>query len=266
MKVVILAGGIGSRLGDDTIDRPKPMIEIGGRPILWHIMKHLSHYGLNEFVIALGYRGDMIKRFFVEYAQVSRDMIVDTRDGSVLRPNRPDTPWKVHLIDTGLTTNTAGRLKRLESVLCNDGPQHDRFLLTYGDGLSDVDVADLLRNHRAIPPHIATVTAVHPPARYGALRLAGARVQTFEEKRSDEAWVNGGYMVFEPGIFDHPSMREATSDTDLSSGVLAPLAEKGQLAAYRHEGFWAGMDTPRDKRMLEDLWATGKAPWKVWED
>lgn len=272
MKVVILAGGIGSRLGDDTAERPKPMVEIGGRPILWHIMKHLSHQGFNEFVIALGYRSDMIKRFFMDYAQVSKNLIVDTGDGSVLHSAVTEVPWTVHLIDTGMTSNTAWRLKLIERhLLCTKQGFNDPFLLTYGDSVSDVDVKKLVAQHYAERgatrrgPLYATVTAVHPPARYGALRLAGNRVQDFAEKRSDEAWVNGGYILFEPTVFRHPSMLEAKVDTDLSSGVLAKLAEKGHLSAYRHEGFWQGMDTPRDKRALEEMWANGTAPWRNWE-
>lgn len=266
MKVVILAGGIGSRLGDDTAERPKPMVEIGGRPILWHIMKHLSHQGFNDFIIALGYRGDTIKRFFVEYAELSRDLIVDTGHGSVQRSDVTEPPWKVQLIDTGMSSNTAWRLKLLEKYLSDD-----RFLLTYGDSVSDVDVKALVAQHDTERkatrrgPLRATVTAVHPPARYGALRLAGNLVQDFAEKRSDEAWVNGGYIIFESTIFQHPTLVEAIATTDLSGGVLAKLAEKGNLSAYRHEGFWQGMDTPRDKRVLEDMWANGTAPWRTWE-
>ena len=273
MKVVILAGGIGSRLGDDTAERPKPMVEIGGRPILWHIMKHLSHQGFNEFIIALGYRSEMIKRYFIDYAQVSRDMSINIPDSEIRYLYSNSEAWKVDLVDTGMTSNTAWRLKLLAEHL-----RDDRFLLTYGDGVSDVDVAKLLVEHRSagakatynkagqcVSSSLATVTAVHPPARYGALRLAGSRVQEFAEKRSDEAWVNGGYIIFEPSIFHHQAMLEAKVDTDLSSGVLARLAEKGQLSAYRHEGFWQGMDTARDKRILEEMWANGTAPWRVWE-
>jgi glucose-1-phosphate cytidylyltransferase len=259
MRVVILAGGMGSRLDIETELKPKPMIEIGGRPILWHIMKHLSHYGLNEFILALGYRGDVIKRYFSDFANLAGNMEVDLTEGTVCTRHEPPAEgWKIHLVDTGHTANTAWRLLSLKPMLT------ERFLVTYGDGLIDLDMRERLwRHENKVATSLCTLTAVRPPARYGSLLLNGARVERFTEK-SDEGWINGGYMVFEPEIFGHRSMLAAKPQTDLSSGILAELAFDDQLEAHRHEGFWQCMDTMRDKRILEQLWTSGKAPWKVW--
>jgi len=255
MKVVILAGGLGTRLAEETEIKPKPMIEIGGRPILWHIMRHYAHYNFNEFFIALGYRGEIIKRFFMDYCSLSGSITVDLRYGKVETQDSECEDWVVHLKNTGLETNTGGRIKRLEPWL-SDGT----FMVTYGDGVSDVNLRDLLAFHRS---HglIATVTAVRPPARFGGLVFDGDRVADFTEKpQIGEGWINGGFLVLEPAIFDYLK-GDATS---LESDALERLAAERQLAAYRHEGFWQCMDTLRDKRLLEMLWHERRAPWKVW--
>lgn len=260
MKAVILAGGRGTRFGGSG-ELPKPMVTVGGKPILWHIMKHLSHHGVREFVIALGHGGDVIKRFFVEYASLSGDMVVDlmTEDCHVERRRPEDEHWSVALVDTGPLSNTAWRLQQLAGRLAGG----DDFLVTYGDGVSDVDVASLVELHRAEPRHMCTLTAVRPPARYGSLLINGSRVDRFSEK-IEQGWINGGYMVFRPQIFDSEIMARAAHDTDLAYGVLEPLSEAGQLGAYRHEGFWQCMDTPRERDLLEEQWYAGRAAWKVW--
>ncbi|HEX3542538.1 MAG TPA: glucose-1-phosphate cytidylyltransferase [Acidimicrobiales bacterium] len=254
MKVVILAGGLGTRLADDAQSPPKPMVQIGTHPILWHIMQHYGVYGHNEFLICLGYRGDIVKRYFAEQAQVGTDITVSTATGEITRHAGPRTDWVVHLVDTGLSTNTGGRVKRLKQWLDDDD-----FLLTYGDGVATVDLERLLAFHRS-HDRIATVTAVRPPARYGGLLLNGDFVSHFSEKRISEGWINGGFMVLSREILDHiPG-----DDTNLELDVLEGLAEQEQLAAYRHEGFWQCMDTPRDVRTLLDLWNGGAPPWKTW--
>ena len=255
MKAVILAGGLGTRLAEETEIRPKPMVEIGGRPILWHILKHYARFGINEFVIALGYRGEVIKQFFRDYQALNGDMTIRLGDGKVERHLAQPDDWTVHLIDTGLETNTGGRVRRLGSLLA-DGP----FMLTYGDGVSDVDLQALLAFHQRCG-RIATVTAVRPPARFGGLVFSGDLVAEFTEKpQIGEGWINGGYMVFEPAILRYI----AEDGTSLELEALETLALEGQLAAYRHEGFWQCMDTLRDKRQLEQLWREGHAPWRVW--
>jgi glucose-1-phosphate cytidylyltransferase len=255
MKVVILAGGLGTRLAEETEIKPKPMVEIGGRPILWHIMRHYSHFDFKEFFIALGYRGEVIKRYFVDYCALSGSMSVDLRSGRVESQDNECEDWYVHLKNTGQETNTGGRVKRLEPWL-KDGT----FLLTYGDGVCDIDLGELLAFHRA-QGRIATVTAVRPPARFGGLVFDGDLVSEFTEKpQVGEGWINGGFMVFEPAVFDYIK----GDDTNLEADVLERLAEGKQLAAYRHEGFWQCMDTLRDKRYLEALWRDQHAPWKVW--
>ena len=255
MKVVILAGGFGTRLAEETEVRPKPMVEIGERPILWHVMKHYGHHGHREFFIALGYKGEEIKHYFVDYAQLSGSISVQlaTRQVEALDQERED--WDVHLIDTGLHTLTGGRVKRLQSWL-EDGT----FMVTYGDGVSNLDLDALLTFHRA-QGCLATITAVRPPARFGGLVFDGDLVSEFTEKpQIGEGWINGGFMVLEPGIFDYLE-GDATS---LEAPVLERLASERQLAAYRHDGFWQCMDTLRDKRLLNELWKSGEAPWKVW--
>jgi glucose-1-phosphate cytidylyltransferase len=256
MRTVILAGGLGSRLAEETEVKPKPMVEIGGRPILWHIMQHYSHYGVREFVIALGYKGDVIKRYFLDYQLLSRNITIDLENGNLDMHGSSYETWKVHLIETGIETNTGGRVKRLEPWL-----KSEPFMLTYGDGLADVDVDQLLEFHRS---HgcIGTVTAVRPPSRFGGLVFDGDIVKEFVEKpQIGEGWINGGFMVFEPGIFDYLK----DDDDSLEADALEQLAQNRQLAAYRHDRFWQCMDTLRDKRLLENLWQQNRAPWKVWE-
>jgi glucose-1-phosphate cytidylyltransferase len=255
LKVAILAGGQGTRLAEETEVKPKPMVEIGGRPILWHIMKQYAAHGVREFFVAVGYKGDSIKRYFVDYANLDGSMTIDLARGSIERHERQGDDWVVHVVDTGQDTQTGGRIKRLERWL-GDGT----FMVTYGDGVSDVDVADLLRFHRE-HGRIATVTAVRPPARFGGLVFDGDLVADFTEKpQIGEGWINGGYLVFEPAVFE--LLRDDA--TVLEADALERLAEERQLVAYRHERFWQCMDTLRDKRLLEALWHSGEAPWKQW--
>ncbi len=255
MKVVILAGGTGTRLAEETEIKPKPMVEIGGRPIVWHIMKHYAHYGLNDFYIALGYRGDVIKRFFLDYSSLDGNLSIDLASGEVNTQDRECEDWQVHLVNTGEGTNTGGRLKRLVHRL------HDAtFMLTYGDGVSDVNLNDLLSFHRA-QGKLATVTAVRPPARFGGLVFDGEIVAEFTEKpQVGEGWINGGFLVFEADVFNYIKDDHSSLEAD----ALERLAADRQLAAYKHEGFWQCMDTLRDKRYLEQLWHEGRAPWKLW--
>jgi len=257
MKVVILAGGFGTRLAEETERIPKPMVEIGGRPILWHIMKHYAHYGFKEFFIALGYKGEVIKRYFLDYYTLNGSLTINLATGEVRDHNKECEDWIVHLMDTGLETLTGGRVKRLEPWL-RDGT----FMVTYGDGISDIDLCDLLRFHQS-HGRLATVTAVRPPARFGGLIFNGDLVAKFTEKpQIGEGWINGGFMVFDPGVFTYLE----GDNTSLEADALERLAADGQLAAYRHYGFWQCMDTLRDVRLLESLWQSGKPPWKVWED
>jgi glucose-1-phosphate cytidylyltransferase len=255
MKIVILAGGLGTRLSEETEIRPKPMVEIGGRPILWHIMKHYAHHVLKEFSIALGYRGEVIKRFFMDFPLLDGSMSIDFASGHIDRQDKSED-WVVHLKDTGQETNTGGRLKRLEPFL-----REGTFMLTYGDGVCDIDFDELLKFHRS-HGHIATVSAVRPPARFGGLIFDGDMVSDFTEKAQiGEGWINGGFLVCEPGIFRYLD----GDDSSLEVDALERLAADRQLAAFRHEGFWQCMDTLRDKRLLESLWSENRAPWKVWE-
>ncbi len=255
MKVVILAGGLGSRLAEETELKPKPMVEIGGRPILWHILKHYSHHGFNEFVIAVGYRGELIKRYFLDYHNLSGNMTLNLAGGRVETHSPECEDWLVHLIDTGTETNTGGRVKRLEPWL-----KDSTFMLTYGDGVSDLNLQDLLKFHRA-HGKLATVTAVRPPSRFGGLIFNGDLVAEFTEKpQIGEGWINGGFLIFEPAVFDYIS----GDDSSLEAEALEQLAIDKQLVAYRHEEFWQCMDTMRDMRLLQSLWQSGKAPWKVW--
>lgn len=256
MKVVILAGGQGTRLTEETDLRPKPMIEIGGRPILWHIMKHYAHHGFKEFFIALGYRGEIVKRFFLDYCTLSGSMTVDLSNGVVKNQENECEDWLVHLRNTGQATNTGGRVKRLQPWL-----KDETFMLTYGDGVSNVDLSQLLKFHKK-HGRVATVTAVRPPARFGGLVFSGDLVAEFTEKpQIGEGWINGGFMVFEPTVFDYLK-DEATS---LETDALERLASEQQLAAYKHEDFWQCMDTLRDKRLLESLWHQPGTPWRVWD-
>jgi glucose-1-phosphate cytidylyltransferase len=256
LKVVILAGGRGSRLSEETDLKPKPMVEIGGKPILWHIMKHYAQYGSKEFFIALGYKGEVIKRYFLDYFPLAGSMTIDLSTGQIRPEEKYSEEWLVHLIDTGLETLTGGRIKRLEPYLMDA-----TFMVTYGDGVSNIDLHDLLRFHRS-HGRLATVTAVRPPARFGGLVLEGDQVIRFSEKaQSAEGWINGGFYVFEPGLF-----RYMPGDkTSLEGETMEHLAAEGQLAAYRHDGFWQPMDTLRDVRMLEALWESAKPPWKSWK-
>ena len=254
MKVVILAGGVGTRLSEETDIRPKPMIEIGHRPILWHIMKHYSHFGFDEFVLCLGYKGEYIKRYFTEALAGSRDITIDFATGTVHEHKTSAEPWRITMVDTGHLTQTAGRLLKVREYL-GDEP----FMLTYGDGVADVDLEALVKFHRA-EGRLATVTAVHPTARFGQLALEGGAVARFDEKpQMSEGWINGGYFVLEPGIFDF-----IPGDVDWAKEPLEGLAEAGQLGAYRHEGFWQCMDTLRDKIYLNTLWDHGTPLWKMW--
>lgn len=255
MKVVILAGGLGTRLAEETDVRPKPMVEIGGYPILWHLMKNFAQQDFSEFYIALGYKGEIIKRYFLDHYSLSGSMRVDLSSGSIEHYEKESENWNVHLIDTGVSTLTGGRVKRLESYL-KSGP----FIVTYGDGLSNVDLRALLKQHRE-NRCLATVTAVRPPARFGELILKGECVTRFSEKpQTGTGWINGGFIVFEPQVFDY-----MTGDNEiLESDILEVLAARRELSAYCHEGFWQCMDTLRDKRHLEALWESGKAPWKTW--
>lgn len=256
MKVVIMAGGKGSRLSEETVAKPKPMVEIGDRPILWHIMMHYAHYGFNDFVIALGYKGEVIKKYMVDYCSLSSDLRVNLRTGRVEMNGgfRPD--WNVELIETGLETGTGGRLKKLAPYLGGE-----TCMMTWGDGVSDVNLDQLLEFHRA-HGKLVTMTAVRPPARYGHLELDGDRITEFSEKpQTREGWINGAFFVVEPGAIEYIASDEAMWEQE----PLRNLARDGQLMAYRHDSFWQCMDTLREKHLLETLWASGKAPWKIWE-
>jgi glucose-1-phosphate cytidylyltransferase len=256
MKVAILAGGVGTRLAEETEVRPKPMVEIGGRPILWHIMKHYARYGHRDFVIALGYKGDYIKRYMVDFVSLESDLTLDFRTGKVQRLNNGNTDWRIQLIDTGLNTLTGGRIKRLAPYLGNE-----TFMLTWGDGVANVDLDRLLDFHRS-HGKLLTVTAVRPPARFGHLEFEGDRVARFSEKpQTSEGWINGAFFVCEPGIFEYIE----GDDTQWEKAPLERLAKDGELMAYRHDSFWQCMDTLRDKKLLQELWDSGHAPWKTWE-
>ena len=255
IPVVILCGGAGTRLAEQTEVRPKPLVEIGGRPILWHIMKHYSRYGFNEFVLALGHKGNQIKRYFMDYHAVGQDMTVSLHDGHVVPLNNHTEPWKVHLVDTGEATLTGGRLRQLQPLI-GDGT----FMLTYGDGVGNVRLDELLAFHRSRGA-LVTLTAVRPPARFGALEFDGDdRIRHFKEKSTlHEGWINGGFSIVEPA-----AVKYIESDVMWEHGPMEAIAADGQLVAYRHEDFWQCMDTLRDLRYLESLWDAGRAPWKTW--
>jgi glucose-1-phosphate cytidylyltransferase len=253
LKTVILAGGLGTRLAEETDTRPKPMVEIGGRPILWHIMKHYSFYGYKEFVIALGYKSEVIKRFFMEYSGLLGSMSIKLARGQVAMHEEGCEDWTVHLINTGQATNTGGRVKRLAPWL-----RDETFMVTYGDGLADIDIDALVRFHRG-HGRVATVTAVRPPARFGGLVFDGDLVAQFTEKpQAGEGWINGGFLVCEPALLDYIDGDHCS----LEAHALERLAAQRQLAAYRHQGFWQCMDTLRDKRYLESICNEGRMPWK----
>lgn len=255
MKAVILAGGKGTRIAEETVTRPKPMVEIGGRPLLWHLMSIYAAQGVNDFVVACGYRGEFIKEYFASFFLHHSDFTINLKDGTrdLLGASAPD--WRVSVVDTGLETMTGGRIRRLRSLLAGE-----TFMATYGDGLGAVDLKALLAFHRA-HGRLATVTAVRPPARFGNLAIEGDRVREFAEKpQTGEGWINGGFFVFEPALFDYI----ADDTTSLEQGPLERIAAEGQLMAFRHEGFWQPMDTVRERQLLESLWASGEAPWKLW--
>lgn len=259
MKVVILAGGYGTRLGRDTEHRPKPMLEIGGRPILWHIMKIYESYGFTEFVVCCGHKSEVIKDYFANYLLRQSDLTVDLKRGTLEYHRSRGEPWRVTLVETGRQTMTGGRLMRIAEYV-----DDETFLLTYGDGLADLDIGALVGFHR-VQGCLATVTAVHAPSRFGAVTLdrSGARVRRFREHSPqvrEDGWINGGFFVCEPGVLDHIE----SDDTVWERGPVEELARDGLLAAFRHEGFWHPLDTPGDKRTLEELWRSGDAPWRTW--
>jgi len=255
MKAVILAGGFGTRISEESHLRPKPMIEIGGKPILWHIMKIYSHYGINDFVICLGYKGYMIKEYFANYFLHMSDVTFDMSSNQMHVHHKSAEPWKVTLVDTGESSMTGGRLRRVREYLDDDA-----FCFTYGDGVADVDIGKLVEFHRA-HGKLATVTAIQPPGRYGALAMDGDAVLGFQEKpKGDGGWINGGFFVLSPKVLDYIDSDDSTWEQE----PLITLAEQGQLLAYKHEGFWQAMDTLREKNLLEDLWQSKTAPWKVW--
>ncbi len=255
MKVGILAGGFGSRLAEETEIKPKPMVEIGGKPILWHIMMIYSHYGFNQFAIALGYKGHVIKKYMVDYSSLSSDLTVNLKNGQIDRHGENGQDWTVDLIDTGLNTMTGGRIKRLIPYMGNE-----TFMMTWGDGVATIDIKQLLEFHRS-HGKLATLTAVRPPARYGHLEFDGDNIKQFTEKpQTAEGWISGAFFVLEPGVYDYID----GDDTQFEKEPLERLAEDGQLMAYRHTGYWQCMDTLREKYILENLWSSDSAPWKVW--
>ena len=256
IPVVILAGGLGTRLREETAFRPKPMVEVGGRPILWHIMKIYDHFGFRRFVLPVGYLGDMIKDYFLSYADRHADFTVDTLSGALVRHDDPPESWSVTVVDTGLDTMTGGRVRRVKGHLPG------RFMMTYGDGVADVPIDKIMAFHES-HGRLATVTAVRPPSRFGALGLDGDHVVDFSEKpQAEGGWINGGFFIFEHAVLDYL----ADDATVLEREPLEALARDGQLMAYRHDGFWEPMDTERDRTNLVNLWAEGTAPWKVWDD
>jgi glucose-1-phosphate cytidylyltransferase len=256
MNAVILAGGLGTRISEETVLKPKPMVEIGGKPILWHIMKMYSHHGINDFIICCGYKSYVIKEYFANYFLHMSDVTFDMCSNSMLVHEKRAEPWRVTLVDTGEETMTGGRLKRVADYVKND----EFFCLTYGDGLSDVNITELLAFHKAQNVK-ATVTATIPPGRFGALDISGNKVTSFMEKpKGDGAMINGGFFVLSPKVLDYI----ADDQTVWERSPLERLANEGDLAAFQHHGFWQPMDTLRDKMHLEELWLSGKAPWKVW--
>jgi glucose-1-phosphate cytidylyltransferase len=256
LKAVILAGGLGTRISEETYFKPKPMIEIGGKPILWHVMKTYSHHGINEFVICCGYKGYVIKEYFANYFLHMSDVTFDMEHNQMQVHQRYAEPWKVTLVDTGEETMTGGRLKRVADYV----KEEESFCLTYGDGVSDVNITDLIAFHKAQDVK-ATVTATIPPGRFGALEIKGNKVSSFMEKpKGDGAMINGGFFVLSPKVLDYI----VDDQTIWERGPLERLSEEGDLAAFPHHGFWQPMDTLRDKMHLEELWQSGKAPWKLW--
>jgi glucose-1-phosphate cytidylyltransferase len=256
MKAIILAGGLGSRLSEETTLKPKPMVEIGGKPMLWHIMNIFSCYGVDEFIVALGYRGEVIKEYFLNFYALNNNVTVDLATGGSTIHEGRQPRWKVHLVDTGAQTQTGGRVKRLERWLGDD----ETFMLTYGDGVADVDIRALLKFHQG-HGKLATVTTVRPPARFGGIVFEGDKVAEFTEKpQTGEGWINGGFFVLDRRVLSYIDGDATLWERD----PMERLAQDGQLMAYRHSGFWQPMDTLRERKVLEDLWASGKAPWKCW--
>lgn len=257
MKTVILAGGLGTRLSEETDLRPKPMTEIGGKPVLWHIMKLYAAYGFNDFVICLGYKGYMIKEWFANYFLHNSDVTIKLKENKVVVHNTKSENWSVSLIDTGLNTMTGGRIKRIQEYIGDE-----TFMLTYGDGVASLDIKKLVDFHKS-HGKLATLTAVQPPARFGSLEAKGELITKFTEKPlADGAWINGGFFVLEPEVFKYLKNDDSVWERE----PLERLSENGQLVAYKHRGFWKPMDTLRDKRELENMWEAKKAPWKVWEE
>jgi len=257
MRTVILAGGLGTRLSEETSVRPKPMVEVGGYPLLWHLMNIYAHYEMKRFVLALGYKGDVIKDYFLRYHATNSDITVNLCNGAVEYHKTHRRDWEVRMIDTGDGTLTGGRLHRLEPHLRDGGT----FMLTYGDGVADINIAKLFEFHKQ-HGRIATLTAVRPPARFGTMQFDGNRVIDFKEKpQTQEGWINGGFFVFEPAVFDYLH----GDDSVLEGDPLEHLAEDGELMAYQHYGFWQCMDTLRDRNRLQSLWESGEAPWRMWE-
>jgi glucose-1-phosphate cytidylyltransferase len=256
MKAIILAGGIGTRISEESSVRPKPMVEIGGKPILWHILKIYSAHGINDFIVCLGYKGYVIKEYFANYFLHMSDVTFDMSANNKMEVHQNNAePWRVTLVDTGENTMTGGRLKRVRKYLGDDD-----FCFTYGDGLGDVDVTKLIAFHRS-KKRLATITATQPPGRFGALRLENDRIAGFQEKpQGDGGWINGGFFVLSPKVVDYIEGDHTLWERD----PLERLAKDGEMSAYLHDGFWQPMDTLRDKTYLEELWASGKAPWKVW--
>jgi glucose-1-phosphate cytidylyltransferase len=255
MKVVILAGGLGTRISEESHLKPKPMIDIGGKPILWHIMKTYSHYGFNDFIICAGYKGYIIKEYFYNYFIHNSDLTIDLISGNVTHIHKSGSePWKVTVVDTGLNTMTGGRIKRIREYI--DGP----FMMTYGDGVSNVNISELVSFHEA-HGKIGTLTATKPDGRFGTLDLDNDRINDFrEKKRTDVGWVNGGFMVLNPDIFDYLQ----DDSTVFENEPLESISREAELMAFKHSGFWQPMDTQRDKKHLEDLWNNDRAPWKIW--
>ncbi|HHN63924.1 MAG TPA: glucose-1-phosphate cytidylyltransferase [Nitrospirae bacterium] len=256
MKAVILAGGFGTRLSEETTIKPKPMVEIGGKPILWHIMNIYAAQGINEFIIALGYKGEYIKEYFLNFYAINNDITIDLASGETIVHDGNQPNWKIHLVDTGLYTQTGGRLKRLKDWIGKD----EVFMMTYGDGVADIDLKKLVEFHKS-HGKLATVTTVKAPARFGRIAFNGDQIREFYEKpQAAEGWINGGYFVLHPKVLDYVD----GDDTAWEREPIERLAHDGQLMGYRHYGFWSCMDTLKEKNLLEELWNSGKAPWKIW--
>jgi glucose-1-phosphate cytidylyltransferase len=256
MKAIILAGGFGTRLSEETISLPKPIVEVGGKPILWHILNIYSAYSIDEFIIALGYKGEFIKKYFMNFYAINNDITVDLATGENIIHDGNQPQWKIHLVDTGLYTQTGGRLKRLQKWISDD----ETFMLSYGDGVADINLKDLLGFHKS-HGKLATVTTVRSPARFGRIVFNSDQITEFYEKpQAAEGWINGGYFVLNPKVLDYIENDQAIWER----GPIEQLARDGQLMGYRHSGFWSCMDTLKEKNILEELWNSGKAPWKIW--